>query len=107
MDLETSDRIRENVGAWNEFLHAQATEFRANTMETSVGLFSSHEVLIGLLGDPEEYDLCEDDTAQEGGRIWLDELHLTSEVHDIFAEQFVAFTLTRLESVVPLCDTRQ
>ena len=85
--------MQENVTAWNKLLHARAAEFRESTSEASVVLFSSHKMLSRLLDDPEEYDFCEDDTADEGGRIWKDELHLTLEVHDIFAEEIATFLL--------------
>ena len=93
IDLDTSDRVREHVAAWNERLRLQAAEFRDSTAEASVALFSSYEVLEKVLDDPEEYDFCEDDAAREGGKIWQDELHLTSEVHDIIAEHIVGYLL--------------
>lgn len=72
-------------------MQERAAEFRESAAEASVAIFSSHRVLARVLDDPEEYDFCEDDTVDEGGRIWLDELHLTSEVHDILAKEFTTF----------------
>lgn len=74
-------------------MHARTAEFCERATEASVALFSSHRVLARVLDDPEEYDFCEDDTTDEGGRIWVDELHLTSGVHDILAEEIVTFLL--------------
>ena len=48
-------------------------------MEHCVSLFVASIVL----DDPLEYDFTEDDVTTEAGGIWADELHLTSEVHDI------------------------
>lgn len=92
MGLETSDRVREHVAAhaWNDLLHAQAAECRESAAEASAAMLSSrHLVLARMPNDPEEYEFYEDDTIDEGGRIWLDELHLTSKVDDILAEEIV------------------
>jgi len=36
-----------------------------------------------MLDDPLEYGFGEDDATTENGGIWLDDLHLTSEMHDV------------------------
>ena len=74
---------------WNELLQAQITEFGISSKEATTLLFSSHQVLTDVLGDPSEYDLGEDDPETEGGGIWADDLHLTAEVHDILAERLL------------------
>ncbi|KAI8969540.1 SGNH hydrolase-type esterase domain-containing protein [Trametes punicea] len=63
----SAEDIRERVKTWNELLQTHATEF----------------------DDPLKYDFSEDDPTEEGGSIWVDELHLTSEVQDIVAEQLL------------------
>ncbi len=52
-------------------------------------LFSSHQVLEEVLEDPSEFDFGEDDPTTEEGRIWVDDLHLTTDVHDILAERLL------------------
>jgi phospholipase/lecithinase/hemolysin len=46
------------------------------------------------LDDPLEYEFTEDDPQTEGGGIWVDDLHPTSEVHDLFGEQLFASVLS-------------
>lgn len=72
---------------WNELLRTRTAEFGSSSNEATVLLFSSHQVLAEVLEDPLKYDLGEDDPTIERGGIWVDDLHLTSEVHDILGEQ--------------------
>jgi len=46
-------------------------------------------VLTDVLDDPMKYKFTEKDVVLEGGRIWEDDLHLTTGVQKVFAEQFV------------------
>ena len=71
---------------WNDLLRTQATNFAADTKEATVLLFSSHRLLSDVLEDPLDYDFAEDDPTTEGGGIWIDDLHLTEEVHSILGE---------------------
>ena len=70
---------------WNELLQRKAESFTEDSPQASVFLFSSHKIVTNILDDPEEFDFSEDD-ATDMGSIWLDELHLTSEVHRCIAE---------------------
>ncbi|KIK11539.1 hypothetical protein PISMIDRAFT_690281 [Pisolithus microcarpus 441] len=89
LDAGLSDEIEERVKAWNELFQAQVAEFGTSNKEATVLLFSSHQVLTEVLNDPLEFDLSDDDPTTEGGGIWVDDLHVTAEVHDIFAEQLL------------------
>jgi hypothetical protein len=44
-------------------------------------------VFTDVLEDPQEYDFSEDDAINEGGAFRIDDLHLTSEVHDVLGQQ--------------------
>ncbi|KAK1221482.1 hypothetical protein PQX77_015716 [Marasmius sp. AFHP31] len=85
--FDCADVIERRVQTWNEEFRTQIAEFQENTATTKVAIFSFHGVLSKILDDPEEFDFTEDDSTTEGGAIWVDELHLTSEVHEIIAEQ--------------------
>ena len=74
---------------WNESLRRRVEEFADETPHASVFLFSTHAAISAILDNPEEYDFQPDDVTQEGGGIWDDELHLTTEVHAIIAGQLV------------------
>ncbi|KAF8652630.1 hypothetical protein AX16_004291 [Volvariella volvacea WC 439] len=89
LEIEATDTMKERVDTWNDLLRAQVEEFAASASQATVFIFSSHAVLTDILDDPEEYDFTEDDTT-EVGAIWQDGLHLTSAVHEVLAEKFVA-----------------
>jgi hypothetical protein len=42
-----------------------------------------------VLDDPLDFDFTDDDPETEGAGIWVDDLHLTSAVHSIFAERLL------------------
>ena len=65
----------------------RAKSFTSEYKHVSFFLFSSYRVLSSILDNPEEYGFQEDDVSQEGGGIWADDLHLTSEAHAILAER--------------------
>ena len=65
----------------------RAKSFTSEYKHVSLFLFSSYQVLSSVLDHPEEYGFQEDDVSQEGGGIWADDLHLSSEVHAILAER--------------------
>ncbi|KAI6108141.1 SGNH hydrolase-type esterase domain-containing protein [Pisolithus sp. B1] len=89
LDAGLSDEMEERVKVWNELFQAQVTEFGTSSKEAMVLLFSSHQVLTEVLDDPLEFDFSEDDPTTEGGGIWMDDLHVTTEVHDVFAERLL------------------
>ncbi|KAF8584450.1 carbohydrate esterase family 16 protein, partial [Ramaria rubella] len=93
VDSGSSEEIQGRVKTWNELLQAHITEFGLSSKEATVLLFSSHQLLVDVLEDPLEYDFSEDDPTTEGGGIWVDDLHLTSEVHDIFGERLLTSLL--------------
>ncbi|GLB40125.1 hypothetical protein LshimejAT787_0706350 [Lyophyllum shimeji] len=93
IDSESVQVIEDRVKTWNEVLQAQTTEFGLSSTEATVFLFSTHQVLTDVLEDPLEYDFSEDDPSNEGGCIWMDDLHLTSEVHDILGERLLTAVL--------------
>ncbi|KAF8189347.1 SGNH hydrolase-type esterase domain-containing protein [Pholiota molesta] len=93
IESESVQVIEDRVKTWNEVLQAQTTEFGLSSKEATVLLFSPHQVLTDVLEDPLEYDFSEDDPSNEGGCIWMDDLHLTSEVHDILGERLLTAVL--------------
>ena len=89
MESGSEDDIRDRVQTWNKLLQEHSTNFALSSREATVLLFSAHRALTNMLDDPLEYDFHEDDPTDEGGSIWADDLHLTSEVHDIVAKQLL------------------
>ncbi|KZV76033.1 carbohydrate esterase family 16 protein [Peniophora sp. CONT] len=82
-------RMIERTTAWNDALENRVQELATETPRASVFLFSANAVLSAVLDDPEEYDFTSDDVEMEGGAIWEDELHPTSEVHSILADRLL------------------
>lgn len=88
----------ERTTTWNASLRKRVAEFADETPHASVFLFSTHSVLSAVLDNPEEHDFSRDDIAQEGGVIWEDELHLTTEVRAIIAAKLVHALVGNAES---------
>ncbi|KAF7431187.1 hypothetical protein PC9H_006908 [Pleurotus ostreatus] len=93
VDRDLSAVLEDNITTWNDALRAQAIEFGSSNKDVTVFLFSAHQVLTDVLDDPLEYDFGEDDPGIEGGRIWEDGLHLTSDIHDILCKQLLTSIL--------------
>lgn len=91
--LECMEKIEERVETWNKLLRTQAIEFQSKTTDATVLIFSSHKLFSDILDDPLEHEFTEDDPETEGGGIWVDDLHPTSEVHDILGEQIFTSVL--------------
>ncbi|KAJ3555507.1 hypothetical protein NM688_g2538 [Phlebia brevispora] len=85
--LNAPSSISEKYVLWNDTLRRHAGTFASENPETSVFIFSSYQVISSILHDPEEYGFQKHDVSQEGGAIWLDGLHFTSDVHHIIAER--------------------
>ncbi|KAF4569405.1 hypothetical protein EYR40_008382 [Pleurotus pulmonarius] len=92
-DSDLSAVLEDNIKTWNDALRDQAAEFRSSNKDVTVFVFSAHQVLTDVLDDPLEYEFSEDDPAIEGGHIWEDGLHLTSDMHDILCKQLLTSIL--------------
>ena len=94
MNAECSEDIEERITSWNSLLREQLAKFGSDRQAVTVMLFSSHQVLTEILDDPCAFDFTEGDPDTEGGNIWEDDLHLTSEVHAIFTERLLKCLLS-------------
>ncbi|KAL4261019.1 SGNH hydrolase superfamily protein [Pleurotus pulmonarius] len=93
VDSDLSAVLEDNITTWNDALRDQAAEFGSSNKDVTVFVFSAHQVLTDVLDDPLEYDFSEDDPVIEGGHIWEDGLHLTSDMHDILCKQLLTSIL--------------
>jgi len=93
INSESTEIMEDRVKTWNEALRARTVEFGLSSKEATILLFSSHRALVDVLEDPMEYDFSEDDPTDECGCIWVDDLHLTPEVHDIIGERLLTAVL--------------
>ncbi|OBZ65668.1 hypothetical protein A0H81_14364 [Grifola frondosa] len=85
--LRLSTDLSKRYKTWNELLQSRAKIFASDSAQISVFLFSAYEVVSAVLDDPEKFGFQEDDVTEQGGAIWMDDLHMTSEVHAIVAER--------------------
>ncbi|VDB82982.1 unnamed protein product [Peniophora sp. CBMAI 1063] len=85
--IESEETMINRTTAWNDSLRRRVGEFAEETPRASVFLFSTHAVLSSILDDPSLHGFTSDDIAREGGAIWEDELHPTTEVHAIIADK--------------------
>ena len=74
---------------WNKLLREKVEVFRKDTPSANVVLLSAYSVIADILDRPVEYGFDEKDAEEEGGAIWRDELHVTSQVHEILALQLL------------------
>ena len=89
VDSDLTEDIRERVKTWNALLRSQAKDFARGGEQVTVFVFSFHQVLAEVLDEPLDFDFAEDDPEIEGAGIWMDDLHLTPEIHAIFAERLL------------------
>jgi phospholipase/lecithinase/hemolysin len=85
--LNASAVLSQRYTAWNELLQSHVRKFASDSGHVSVFLFSAYQVVSAVLDDPEEFGFAEDDVSEQGGAIWMDDMHITSEVHAIIAER--------------------
>ncbi|KAG1734129.1 hypothetical protein EDB19DRAFT_2040995 [Suillus lakei] len=86
--------LKDRVETWNDLLHKETADHASGAgtqleATRSIFLFSSNAVLTDILDDPVKYSFTEKDVVQEGGSVWEDELHVTSGVQKVIAEQFI------------------
>jgi phospholipase/lecithinase/hemolysin len=88
--------LKDRVETWNDLLRKKVADLApvGTQAPRSVFMFSSNAVLTDVLNDPVKYGFAEKDITQEGGRIWEDALHVTSDVQKVIAEQFVNVMLS-------------
>jgi phospholipase/lecithinase/hemolysin len=77
--LNASAILSERYTTWNELLQSHVRQFAS---DSGTYLFFS-----SLLTDPKEFGFAEDDVSEQGGAIWMDDMHMTSEAHAIIAER--------------------
>ena len=57
-------------------------------------LYSSHATFTKILDNPEKYDFKAADVRRQGGSVWVDQLHPTSKVHRVVAQEVAEFLET-------------
>jgi hypothetical protein len=66
------------------------SNFAQEASQATAFVFSSHAVVESILNDPHKYGFIENDVTQEEGGIWLDDLHLTNDVHRVLSQRIIA-----------------
>ncbi len=87
--IEDEDTIGRRANVWNMQLNTRVSEFARETPKATVYTFSTHAALTEILDNPEYYDFVENDTMEENGAIWADQLHATAAVHKILTDRLL------------------
>ncbi|KDQ09428.1 carbohydrate esterase family 16 protein [Botryobasidium botryosum FD-172 SS1] len=77
--------------AWNASLAAHIEEFATDYPDTSVFLFKAWDTFTRVLDDPVAHGFKTGDTRRKGGGIWVDQLHPTSAMHEVVAQDMAIF----------------
>ena len=76
---------------WNAALDAAVSGFASAHADATVFVFSAWDTFTRMLDDPVAHGFERSDARKRGGAIWVDELHPTSAVHGIVAEELARF----------------
>ncbi|KAJ7183434.1 hypothetical protein C8R46DRAFT_1066998 [Mycena filopes] len=86
----TSD-ISATYTNWNSCLLHSTQKFATTHPDARVLTFSAFDTFTRVLDNPKTYGFSAKDASRAGGAVWRDHLHPTSRIHEIFAEDLVAF----------------
>ncbi|KAJ7263655.1 hypothetical protein B0H12DRAFT_1012187 [Mycena haematopus] len=76
---------------WNSDLRKSVQTFASAHSDARVLTFSALDTFNRILDNPKEYGIPKEDVSRAGGAVWRDKLHPTSKIHEIFAQEVVAF----------------
>lgn len=83
---------RENpYNNWNAALGKTIGAFASKHEDVTVLLYSSHATFTKILANPEKYDFRSADARRAASSVWVDQLHPTSKVHRIVAQEVAEF----------------
>ncbi|ESK94571.1 cellulose-binding gdsl lipase [Moniliophthora roreri MCA 2997] len=85
---ESASRSNRN---WNETLQSAASSFAEAHSDATVLLYSSASLFNRVLDDPSSYGFDAEDTQTPFSKFWNDNLHPTSKVHEVLAEDIALF----------------
>lgn len=88
--------VASTITTWNASLKASIRIFESTRLDITALLFSASATFDDFLDNPVVYGFKSGHVHKHPGQIWHDQLHPTSRVHDILAEQIAEF----LECVV-------
>lgn len=85
------DKNGPSILAWNAKLREAAEAFANAHADASVGVWSSWALFDRMFADPHAFGFTTDDVERERGAIFADGLHPTTAVHNIIADELLAF----------------
>ncbi|KAG9093837.1 hypothetical protein FS749_013643 [Ceratobasidium sp. UAMH 11750] len=89
-----SKRFGSICSMWNRLLQDRTKKFSEGHPDVRCFQFSSHSCLSDILDNPVKHGFAEADATEYGGGIWVDNIHLTSAVHKIIADDVLQFLKT-------------
>jgi phospholipase/lecithinase/hemolysin len=86
---------RENpYDSWNAALGKTAETFASRHEDVTVLIYSSHATFTKILDNPEKYGFKAADVRRPWASVWVDQLHPTSGVHRVVAQDVAEFLET-------------
>jgi phospholipase/lecithinase/hemolysin len=83
---------RENpYNSWNAALGKTAETFASRHEDVTVLIYSSHATFTKILDNPEKYGFNAADVRKPWASVWVDQLHPTSKVHRVVAQDVAEF----------------
>jgi phospholipase/lecithinase/hemolysin len=79
---------------WNSGLYTSILDFSAAHEDITTLLYSSYATFNQLLDNPQGHGFDQKDVKKQGGCIWVDHLHPTSQVHDWIAKHIAEFLVS-------------
>ncbi|KAJ7670769.1 hypothetical protein DFH06DRAFT_981106 [Mycena polygramma] len=76
---------------WNSTLRQSVQDFANAHPDARIITFSALDYFTRILDNPKDYGIPKKDLTRAGGAVWRDHLHPTSRIHEIFAQDLVAF----------------
>ncbi|KAJ6538862.1 hypothetical protein DFH09DRAFT_1176448 [Mycena vulgaris] len=76
---------------WNAELCLSVAKFASAHPDARILTFSAFDCFMRILDHPKEHGIKPKDVSAAGGSVWRDNLHPTSKIHQIFAQDLAAF----------------
>lgn len=76
---------------WNIALHSGVSKFASEHSDATTMVFRVHELFHKALDSPELFNLDPTTVNDEGGSVWFDPIHISSQMHRIVADGLISF----------------
>lgn len=81
----------EGYNNWNLALHSKVSNFASEHSDVTAMVFPVHELFRTVLDSPAVFNLDASTVNDEGGSVWFDSIHITSQMHRVVADGLIEF----------------